>query len=104
VRLLFSCILALVILASMQVLGVTLVAAAVVIPATTARMLTQNFARMLGLSTALGGMTAALGMYLSYYLDIASGASIVLLAALIFVGVLAWREISAGAFALRRKV
>lgn len=104
VRLLFSCILALVILASMQVLGVTLVAAAVVIPATTARMLTQNFARMLGLSTALGGITAALGMYLSYYLDIASGASIVLLAALIFVGVLAWREFSAGAFALRRKV
>lgn len=104
VRLLFSCILALVILASMQVLGVTLVAAAVVIPATTARMLTQNFARMLGISTALGGVTAALGMYLSYYLDIASGASIVLLAALIFVGVLAWRELSAGAFARRRKV
>ena len=104
VRLLFSCILALVILASMQVLGVTLVAAAVVIPAATARMLTQNFARMLGLSTALGGITAALGMYLSYYLDIASGASIVLLAALIFVGVLAWRELSAAAFALRRKV
>ena len=104
VRLLFSCILALVILASMQVLGVTLVAAAVVIPAATARMLTQNFARMLGLSTTLGGITAALGMYLSYSLDIASGASIVLLAALIFVGVLAWRELSAGAFVLRRKV
>lgn len=103
-RLVFSCILALVILASMQVLGVTLVAAAVVIPAATARMLTQNFARMLGLSTALGGITAGLGMYLSYYLDIASGASIVLLAALIFVGVLAWRELSAGAFAFWRKI
>lgn len=102
VRLLFSCVLALVILASMQVLGVTLVAAAVVIPATTARMLTQNFARMLGLSTALGGITAALGMYLSYYLDIASGASIVLLAAVIFVAVLSWRELSTGALALRR--
>jgi manganese/iron transport system permease protein/iron/zinc/copper transport system permease protein len=102
VRLLFSCILALVILASMQVLGVTLVAAAVVIPTTTARMLTQNFARMLGLSTALGGLTAALGMYLSYHLDIASGASIVLLAAVIFVAVLAWRELSTGALALRR--
>ena len=102
VRLLFSCILALVILASMQVLGVTLVAAAVVIPATTARMLTQNFARMLGLSTTLGGITAALGMYLSYHLDLASGASIVLLAAIIFAGVLAWRELSTGALALRR--
>jgi ABC-type Mn2+/Zn2+ transport system permease subunit len=102
IRLVFAAILALSILASMQVLGVTLVAAAVVIPATTARMLTNNFARMLGLSTALGGATAVLGMYLSYYLDIASGASIVLLAALVFVGVLGYRQI-AGARELRRQ-
>jgi manganese/iron transport system permease protein/iron/zinc/copper transport system permease protein len=102
IRLVFSGILALSILASMQVLGVTLVAAAVVIPAVTARMLTNNFTRMLGLSTALGGMTAVVGMYLSYYLDIASGASIVLLAALVFVIVLLYRQI-AGAIELRRQ-
>lgn len=91
VRLLFSCILALAILASVQVLGVTLVAAAIVIPAVTARLLTNSFARMLGLSTLLGGLTALLGMYLSYYLDIASGASIVLFAALLFAGVWGYR-------------
>jgi manganese/iron transport system permease protein/iron/zinc/copper transport system permease protein len=102
IRLVFSGILALSILASMQVLGVTLVAAAVVIPAATARMLTNNFARMLGLSTMLGGITAVVGMYLSYYLDIASGASIVLLAALVFVGVLVYRQI-AGAIEWRRQ-
>jgi manganese/iron transport system permease protein/iron/zinc/copper transport system permease protein len=102
IRLVFAAILALSILASMQVLGVTLVAAAVVIPASTARMLTNNFARMLGLSTALGGATAVLGMYLSYYLDIASGASIVLLAALVFVAVLGYRQI-AGIRELRRQ-
>jgi manganese/iron transport system permease protein/iron/zinc/copper transport system permease protein len=102
IRLVFSGILALSILASMQVLGVTLVAAAVVIPAVTARMLTNNFTHMLGLSTALGGLTALVGMYLSYYLDIASGASIVLLAALVFVIVLVYRQI-AGAVELRRQ-
>lgn len=102
IRLVFAAILALSILASMQVLGVTLVAAAVVIPATTARMLTNNFARMLGLSTALGGVTAVLGMYLSYYLDIASGASIVLLAALIFGAVLVYRQL-AEAMEVRRQ-
>ena len=102
IRLVFSGILALSILASMQVLGVTLVAAAVVIPAVTARMLTNNFTRMLGLSTALGGITALVGMYLSYYLDIASGASIVLLATLVFVIVLVYRQI-AGAVELRRQ-
>jgi manganese/iron transport system permease protein/iron/zinc/copper transport system permease protein len=102
IRLAFSGILALSILASMQVLGVTLVAAAVVIPAVTARMLTNNFTHMLGLSTALGGMTAVVGMYLSYYLDIASGASIVLLATLVFVIVLVYRQL-AGAVELRRQ-
>lgn len=92
IQLLFSSLLALAILASMQVLGVTLIAAALVIPAATARLLTHNFARMLGLSTALGGLTALLGMYLSYYLDIASGASIVLFSTLVFTIALGYRH------------
>lgn len=93
IRLLFAGTLALTILASMQVLGVTLVAAAVVIPAATARMLTHNFSRMLMLSTAIGGLTAIGGMYFSYFLDIASGASIVLFSALLFVTVLALKPL-----------
>lgn len=95
VRLLFSAILALAVLASVQILGVTLIAAALVIPAATARLLTQSFAVMLGLSTALGGLSAVLGMYGSYYLNIASGASIVLFSALLFTIVLGlqhWRH------------
>ena len=47
---------------------------------------------MLMLSTVFGGLTALVGMYLSYYFDIASGASIVLFAALLFVGVLGTRR------------
>ena len=94
VRLLFSCTLAMAILASVQVLGVTLIAAAIVIPAATARLLTNNFATMLGLSTLLGALTAFLGMYLSYYLDIASGASIVLFSALLFMVVFCYRQVT----------
>ena len=94
VRLLFALILALAILASMQVLGVTLIAATIVIPAATARLLTHSFSTMLVLSTVLGGLTALGGMYLSYYFDIASGASIVLFAALLFVGVLGSRRVA----------
>jgi manganese/iron transport system permease protein/iron/zinc/copper transport system permease protein len=93
VRLLFSCILAIAVLASVQVLGVTLIAAAIVIPATTSRLLTNNFAMMMLLATALGGMTAFLGMYLSYYLNIASGASIVLFATALFMAVLYFRHL-----------
>jgi len=66
------------ILASMKVLGVTLIAAAIVVPAVIARMLTNSFARMLWLSTLIGGLCGLVGMYLSYHLDVSSGATIVL--------------------------
>ena len=66
------------ILASMKVLGVTLIAAALVIPPTIARMLTNSFARMLWLSGAIGALCGLVGMYASYHLDISSGATIVL--------------------------
>lgn len=91
-HLLFACLLALVILASMQVLGVTLIAATLVIPAATTRLVTHSFSRMLVGSAVLGGLTALGGMYLSYYIDIASGASIVLCATLLFLSVYAWKR------------
>jgi ABC-type Mn2+/Zn2+ transport system permease subunit len=81
---LFALVLAATLIASMQILGVTLIAAALIIPAITARLLTDSFNRMTVLSTIIGIATGLVGMYLSYYLDIASGASIVLLQAAVF--------------------
>ena len=75
------------ILATMQVLGVTLIAAALVIPAAIARMLTNSFARMLQLATAIGSICGFVGMNLSYHLDIQSGPTIVLTAATVFAAV-----------------
>jgi ABC-type Mn2+/Zn2+ transport system permease subunit len=66
------------ILTGMKVLGVTLIAAAIVIPPVTARLLTDSFGRMLVLSTALGAAGGLVGTYLSYHLDVSSGATIVL--------------------------
>jgi ABC-type Mn2+/Zn2+ transport system permease subunit len=86
---LFALLLAAAIIASMQVLGVTLIAAALVIPAITARLLTDSFDRMFFLSTLIGAASGVLGMYLSYYMDVASGATIVLLQSSIFGVVLA---------------
>jgi len=80
----FALILAAALIASMQILGVTLIAAALVVPAITARLLTDSFDRMSVLSTLIGALTGLIGMYLSYYIDIASGASIVLLQATVF--------------------
>jgi manganese/iron transport system permease protein/iron/zinc/copper transport system permease protein len=75
------------ILVSMKVLGVTLIAAALVVPAVVARMVTDSFSRMLWISTGIGGLSGLVGMYLSYHLDISSGATIVLLDFVVFVAV-----------------
>jgi ABC-type Mn2+/Zn2+ transport system permease subunit len=84
----FSLALASTTIVSMQVLGVTLIAAAIVIPPITARLMTDQFGRMLGYSTIIGGITALIGIYLSYWLDTSSGATIVLTQAGLFVIVL----------------
>ncbi len=77
-------ILAASILATMQVLGVTLIAATLVIPATVARMLTDSFARMLALAAGIGATCGFTGMILSYHLDVQSGPTIVLVGATLF--------------------
>lgn len=83
-------LLSLAILSSMRVLGVTLIAAAVVVPAVVARMLTNSFATMLWLSSLIGGLCGLVGMYISYHLDISSGATIVLVGFLLFAAVFAF--------------
>jgi len=82
---LFALALAAALIASMQILGVTLIAAALVIPAITARLTTDSFNQMIFISTLLGALTGFFGMILSFYLDISSGAMIVLLQAGLFV-------------------
>lgn len=83
-------VLSLSILATLTVIGVTLVAAMLVIPAVVARMLTDSFGKMLAWSTAIGTFSGLVGMYLSYYADVPSGTMIVLVGALIFILVFAF--------------
>ena len=85
------------ILASMKVLGVTLIAAALVIPPTVARLLTNSFKKMLVLSTSIGAMSGLVGMYLSYHLDISSGATIVLVNFVLFAVAYAYTYSASGA-------
>jgi ABC-type Mn2+/Zn2+ transport system permease subunit len=82
-------VLSLSILATLTVIGVTLVAATLVIPAVVARMLTNSFSRMLQLSTLIGTTCGFVGMNASYHLDVPSGTTIVLTGAVIFAAVLA---------------
>jgi manganese/iron transport system permease protein len=85
IDLLFIILLAATVLASTQILGVTLVAAAVVIPPVIARYMTRRFQTLLIVSPLLGAFCGAAGMFLSFFLDISSAATIVLTSAALFI-------------------
>ena len=89
----FSLILAGTIVVSMQILGVTLIAATLVIPPITARLLTDNFTRLMTLSVIIGALCGLVGIYGSYYVDISSGASIVLVASAVFAAAMGYSAI-----------
>jgi ABC-type Mn2+/Zn2+ transport system permease subunit len=69
---------------SLQTVGVALMVAMLVTPAATAYLLTHRLAKMMALACLLAAISGVVGLYLSYYLGIASGAAIVLTATAIF--------------------
>ena len=99
----FSLLLAAVIVVSLRVLGVTMIAAAIVIPPVSARLLTDDFSRMLALSVAIGAFCGLGGLYASFYVDVSSGASVVLFSAAVFVSALAYTSLRRHISAARRR-
>ena len=91
---LFALLLAALLVTTLQILGVTMVISAVVIPASIARLLSDRFSHMIFISAGLGACFSLVGIYLSYYLDIASGASVVLLSTLGFAIAVIWSRLS----------
>jgi ABC-type Mn2+/Zn2+ transport system permease subunit len=77
-------LLALTIVVSLQTVGVGLVTAMLVTPAATAYLLTRRLAAMMAVSAAIGAVSSVAGLYVSYYLDVASGAAVVLIATTYF--------------------
>ena len=81
---LFFTLLAASVVAGMQTVGAFLVIAMVVTPGATAYLLTDRFPRLLVIATAIGAATGAVGAYVSYFLDGATGGIIVLLQTVLF--------------------
>lgn len=81
---LFLLLLSLAIVVSLQTVGNILVLAMLVTPAATARLLTDRLPTTIGLAAAIGALSGAAGLYVSYYAGVASGASVVLVATLLF--------------------
>lgn len=71
-------LLALTAVVALQAVGVVLVVAMLIIPGATAYLLTDRFSRMLVIAPAISALCAVVGLYVSYYLDTATGGMIVL--------------------------
>lgn len=71
-------LLALTIVVSLQTVGVGLAAAMLVTPAAAAHLLAKRLPTMMALAALFGALSAVIGLYLSYYANIASGAAVVL--------------------------
>jgi len=80
---------ALAIAVSIQVVGIILVVAMLVTPAATAQLLTNRFDNLLVLAVLLSIAESIVGLYLSFYGNLASGATIVLVQTGVFLVVLA---------------
>ena len=72
------------IVVSIQAVGIIMVVAMLVTPAATAQLLVIRFGRMMVVSVVLAAVSAVAGLYMSFYLNLASGASIVLVETLFF--------------------
>jgi ABC-type Mn2+/Zn2+ transport system permease subunit len=79
-RLTLLVLLAITIVVSLQTVGIGLVSALLITPGATAHLLTRRLPRMMAISAAIGVASSVIGLYASYYLDVASGAAIVLTA------------------------
>lgn len=84
-RLFLLILIALTIIASLQVVGTMLMLAMLVVPAAAAQLITHRLHHMIFVSSLIGMISCVIGIYVSYYLDIATGPSIVLTVSALFV-------------------
>lgn len=81
---LLSALISISIVISIKLVGIVLIASFLVIPAASARLLSYTFFKMTILSVVFGLISSLVGLFLSYFLDLPSGATIILIQAIIF--------------------
>ncbi|MBN1815298.1 MAG: metal ABC transporter permease [Anaerolineae bacterium] len=84
-RYLLLVLIAVTIVTALQVVGIALMLAMFVTPAATASLLTRRLPAMMAVSALIGAFSGVVGLYASFYLNVASGAAVVLVATAIFV-------------------
>lgn len=97
-------LIAVTIVVSLQAVGIVLVVAMITTPAATAQLLVKRFTAMIQVAALIGVSAAIVGLYVSYSLDIASGAAIVILETMLFLLALAFTSIRSRVYAARGAV
>ncbi|NCC91332.1 MAG: metal ABC transporter permease, partial [Spirochaetia bacterium] len=78
---------------SIRLVGIVLLMSLITVPQMTANLFTVNYARMIGLSILFSFVGSISGLFLSYYLNVPSGALIIFVLIIIFFGAKAIKAI-----------
>ena len=89
----FMIIVALVIGASMRIVGILLVSSLMTIPVAGAIQIAKSFKGAMLLSIAIGELSVVIGLFSAYHLDIAPGGTIVITSIVILLGILGWNKL-----------
>ena len=85
IQFLFIVIVAMVISASMRVVGILLVSALITLPIAISMRITKGFKQLIALSVILGELSVILGLIIAFYMNISPGGVIVVLLVLMLI-------------------
>jgi zinc transport system permease protein len=88
----FIVLVALVIAASMRIVGILLVSSLMTLPVAASIRIAKGFKQALCFSVLFGEMAVIFGLIVSYHLNLAPGGTIVLLAVFILIGAIMWKK------------
>jgi zinc transport system permease protein len=93
IQMFFMIITALVIGASMRIVGILLVSSLMTVPVAAAMQIAKSFKSAMIYSIIFGEISVIIGLFSAYHLDIAPGGTIVVTSILLLLIVLAWKKI-----------
>ncbi len=79
---------------SMRVVGALLVSALMIVPVATAGLFSKSFKGTMAMGVVLGGMLSAVGLWITFFIDVSPGATIVVIAVLLYAAVFTFRSVS----------
>ena len=93
IQFLFIIIVAMVISASMRVVGILLVSALITLPIAISMRITKGFKQLIALSVALGELSVIMGLVLAFYMNISPGGVIVVLLVIMLIITMAYQKL-----------